>query len=104
MYCTKFRLSLLAQIRLGSSPVMNSKLRNLKRYVLRKDSRVGLRALARRYELAPCTVSRYLNRNKIKLAPRRFPWEDWSNTRGKEQAQKCRRALALFLLGLNRQQ
>jgi len=83
---------------------MNSKFRNLKRYVLRKDGRVGLRALARRYRLAPCTVSRYLNRNEIKLAPRRFLWEDWSNARGKEQAQKCRRALALFLLDLNREQ
>jgi hypothetical protein len=78
--------------------------RSIERYVRRKQGRVRVRQLARRFKLAPSNVSRGLRRRGISLAPTAFPWETSSHPNRQEQVQKCRQVLALYFLGLNRNQ
>src|SRR5262245_52142824 len=72
--------------------------RMIKRYVERKQGRVGVNELARCFKLAPSNVSRGLKQRKIGLEPTRFPWETVKNSKRGLQAKK---ALALYFLGLN---
>jgi hypothetical protein len=78
--------------------------RKIERHIKGKDERVRVRPLARRFGLAPSNVSRGLRRRKIHPKPTGYPWEAASNHKGKAQVQKCRKSLALYFLGLNREQ
>jgi hypothetical protein len=71
------------------------------RYIQRKEGRVRVGQVARRFKLAPSNVSRGLRRRGISLQPTAFPWAAGSKPNRPEQVQKCRQALALYFLGLN---
>lgn len=66
------------------------------------DIRVG--DLARRFKLSPSNVSRGLKQRGIHLEPTGPRWDASSNPEREKRVEKRRKALALYLLGLNRQQ
>jgi hypothetical protein len=78
--------------------------RSIARYIRRKKGRVRVSQLAQRFKLARSNVSRGLKRRVISLDPPAFPWEAGSKPKRPEPVQKCRPALALYFLGLNRHQ
>jgi hypothetical protein len=68
-----------------------------------RERRVGIRALARRFHVAPSTLSRGLRSRGVRLGAEpegAFPWECADNKRYLRAA-KCSKALALYFLGLN---
>ncbi len=65
----------------------------IKAYIERRQGRITVNELARRYRLAPSNVSRGLRQRKIHLEPL-FPWE---RTKGGSLAKQ---ALALYFLSL----
>jgi hypothetical protein len=68
----------------------------------KRDVRVG--DLAHRFKLAPSIVSRGLKRRGIVLTPSSLPWEASSNPERQERVEKRYQVLALYFLGLKRQQ
>ncbi len=76
--------------------------RSILKYVERKEGQVQVRHLARRFGLAPSSVSRGLRQRRVRLS--RFPWETGDDPKRGAQVKKCLRALALYFLGLSRGQ
>lgn len=110
-------LWLQAEIRLGTQSQRRERFPSMTSLVARKrrwkkiegyiqvnagDVRVG--NLAHRFKLSASNVSRGLERRCIVLNPNGPRWDTSSNPERKERVEKRRKALALYLLGLSREQ